>query len=105
VCDVRDFPDALRAGRASPALGWLLRLTQVNARSSGRRLPSGFSRESAVEDSNELHARAAECLRQLRDVRDRAERERLIALMKELVARAEALERARWAGRDVAGRT
>jgi hypothetical protein len=58
-----------------------------------------------VEDANELHARAAECLRQLRDVRDRAERERLIALMKELVARAEALERARWAGREVAGRT
>jgi len=55
--------------------------------------------ETALKISNELRAQAAECLRRLRTVRDRAERDRLLALMQELTGKADALDRACWADR------
>ncbi len=55
--------------------------------------------ETALKISSELRAQAAECLRRLRTVRDRAERDRLLALMQELAAKADALDRTRWADR------
>jgi hypothetical protein len=50
-----------------------------------------------VDDSDELHIQATECLKKLRSVRDPTERGRLLALMMALSSKADALDRVRWA--------
>jgi hypothetical protein len=71
----------------------------VNACSLGVPLSCGWILKMPLKMSNDLRTQAAECLRRLRTVRDRAERDRLLVLMQELAAKADALDQARRADR------